>query len=65
MSSEQQTAVKCPVPNCREELVHHETPGEQAAGNPLVVQITKHVYECSRHGFFAYLGNRTFRPIQG
>lgn len=64
MSDTQQKSTRCPIPDCTEALIYHEILGIQAASNPLVAQITKNVYECPKHGLFAYLGDSKFRRIE-
>ena len=64
MTDSQESRGKCPMPDCDESLLYHEIVGVQAPGNPLLTQITKHVYECQKHGLFAYLGDGKFRWIE-
>ena len=63
MSSNQEPHGRCPIKDCNRDLVYHETYGVPAPSNPLIVQITRHVYQCPDHGVFAYLGDGTFRRI--
>lgn len=58
------TTVKCPLADCKQLLRHHEVFGVDNAASPLVVKMTKNVYECPDHGLFVYLGDRKFRRIQ-
>lgn len=64
MTNNQKNYGTCPMPDCDEALLYHEIVGVQAAGNPLVTKITKHVYECPKDGLFAYLGDGKFRRIE-
>lgn len=63
MSNDQQAQARCPIQDCGESLIYHEIFGGPASGNLLVIQITKHVYECPNYGLFAYLGNGKFSQI--
>ncbi len=58
-----ETQVACPIEGCKKTLVHHDILGVASPADPLLIDITRNVYECSDHGLLAYLGDRKFRRI--